>query len=212
MRYFNTHGPVNAREHFVVPRDELATNIVAQIEQGSSFTIYAPRQMGKTTLLRRLTTMVNETPGLVAMSLSFEAFEGWTVADFLHGFSLDLKREIESQGTLIANRDPFEINPAHSFFAMRELFFDLHHLLAPLRIALLVDEFDSTPPEAIAPLLQPWRQIYLSETSPGSLHSVVLIGLQNIATLNLGRSSPFNIARQVEVPVFSRAETESLFQ
>jgi len=51
MRYFNTYGPVNVQEHFVVPRDALVTDRVAQIEQGSYFTVYAPRQMGKTTLI-----------------------------------------------------------------------------------------------------------------------------------------------------------------
>lgn len=212
MRYFNTYGPVNAHEHFVVPRDELVTDIVTQIEQGSYFTIYAPRQMGKTTLLRRMTSIFNETPDYIAISLSFEAFEGWSVADFLNGFSLDLKREIESQGSMGANLGQFEINQPHSFFALRELFLDLYDFLAPQRIVLMVDEFDSTPPEAIASLLQLWRQIYLSDTSSRPLHSVVLIGLQNIATLNLGRSSPFNIARQVELPAFSRAEVQSLFQ
>ena len=51
MRYFNTYGSVNVQEHFVVPRDALVTDMVAQIEQGSYFTVYAPRQMGQTTLI-----------------------------------------------------------------------------------------------------------------------------------------------------------------
>ena len=29
MRYFNTNGPVNVQEHFVVPRDALVTDRVA---------------------------------------------------------------------------------------------------------------------------------------------------------------------------------------
>jgi hypothetical protein len=38
-----------------------------------------------------------------------------------------------------------------------------------------------------------------------------LIGLQNIATLNLGRSSPFNIARQIQLPLFTLAQVQALF-
>ena len=34
MRYFNTHGPVNETEHYVVPRKELVTEIAAKIEEG----------------------------------------------------------------------------------------------------------------------------------------------------------------------------------
>jgi len=76
MRYFNTYGPVNVQEHFVVPRDALMTDMIAQIEQVSYVTVYAPRQMGKTTLLRRITSILEETPGYIPISLSCEAFEG----------------------------------------------------------------------------------------------------------------------------------------
>ncbi len=54
MRYFNTHGPVNETEHYVVARHALVTDLAAQISQGKYFTIFAPRQKGKTTLLQRL--------------------------------------------------------------------------------------------------------------------------------------------------------------
>ena len=54
MRYFNTHGPVNASTHFVVPRTALVNHLVEEIDAGHYFTIYAPRQMGKTTLLYSL--------------------------------------------------------------------------------------------------------------------------------------------------------------
>lgn len=53
MRYFNTHGPVNPEEHYFVPRQALVDHLVAQIERGKFFTLYAPRQMGKTTFLRQ---------------------------------------------------------------------------------------------------------------------------------------------------------------
>jgi hypothetical protein len=39
MRYFNTHGPVNAQEHYVVARRALVERLVGQIEQGKYFTI-----------------------------------------------------------------------------------------------------------------------------------------------------------------------------
>lgn len=44
-----------------------------------------------------------------------------------------------------------------------------------------------------------------------TLHSVVLVGLQNIATLNMGRSSPFNIARQARLAGFTLDEVRDLF-
>jgi len=75
MRYFNTHGPVNAQEHYVVPRRALVEQLTAQIEQGKFFTIYAPRQMGKTTLLRALDEELDLRPDYLSLALSFEAYE-----------------------------------------------------------------------------------------------------------------------------------------
>jgi len=82
MRYFNTYGPVNAREHYVVPRSALVADLVEQIERGAYFTIYAPRQMGKTTLLRRLRDVLRERPGYLPVALSFQLFESWPGKSF----------------------------------------------------------------------------------------------------------------------------------
>ncbi len=54
MRYFNTHGPVNIDEHFVVARRALLRELLEQVEAGKYFTIYAPRQVDKTTLLEQM--------------------------------------------------------------------------------------------------------------------------------------------------------------
>ena len=86
MRYFNTHGPVNANDHFVVPRTALVDHLMAQIDIGKYFTIYAPRQMGKTTLLYSLIDRLAAQPDCVPVFLSFQAFENWPTPDFLAQF------------------------------------------------------------------------------------------------------------------------------
>jgi hypothetical protein len=155
-------------------------------------------------------------PDYLPIPLSFEAFEGWPLADFLHGFSLDLGRRLVE---LLQTRAPSEVvevqkllmsDPPDSFFALRERFVALHQLLPDQRMVLMIDEFDGTPRDAISHLLQMWRQMYLDSSSPRPLHSVILIGLQNIATLNLERSSPFNIARQFQLPPFKPDEVQGL--
>jgi energy-coupling factor transporter ATP-binding protein EcfA2 len=219
MRYFNTLGPVNETEHYVVPRRELIADLVAQIERGTYFTLYAPRQMGKTTLLRQLAEVLLEKPDYLPVTLSFEAFESWSVSDFLHGFSLDLSRnlldflkESSHPNFKLAEEQKRLMNKLPtSFFALREWFVSLHQWLPELKFVLIIDEFDATPQAAISNLLQIWRQIYLANGPPRPLHSVILIGLQNIATLNLGRSSPFNIARQIQLLPFTLAEMQALF-
>ena len=58
MRRFHSYGPVDSRHHFCVPRTELVTRCVEQMvgipdEGGHYFTLWSPRQCGKTWLMRR---------------------------------------------------------------------------------------------------------------------------------------------------------------
>ena len=86
MRYFNTHGPVEADQHYVVSRQDLIDKLSVQIDQGKYFTIFAPRQMGKTTLLRKLDEMLAANPDYLPIPLSFERYETWAEAQFLNHF------------------------------------------------------------------------------------------------------------------------------
>ena len=58
MRRFHSYGPVDPRFHFCVERTALVERCVQQLvgepeEDGHFFTIWAPRQCGKTWLMRR---------------------------------------------------------------------------------------------------------------------------------------------------------------
>ncbi len=216
MRYFNTHGPVNVQEHYVVPRQELVDQLIAQIEQGSYFTIFAPRQMGKTTLLRNLEDIVAYKHDYIPIILNFEVYESASVADFLTSVGNEILRKLgvalrlenDERAALTQERQP--ARELTEIIQLRDLFTDLGTLLPDKRIIFLVDEFDGTPQPAISGLLQAWRHLYLTQSPPRTIHSVVLIGLQNIATLNLGRSSPFNIAKQLRLENFSSAQVDDL--
>ncbi|MFZ1552767.1 MAG: AAA-like domain-containing protein [Anaerolineae bacterium] len=224
MRYFNTHGPVNADQHFVAPRTALVNHLVEEIDAGHYFTIYAPRQMGKTTLLYSLVDRLAAQPDFVPVFLSFQAFENWPVPDFLTQFGRLLQREIMAglkHGTHVSSArvtdSAFSSKIARvaqsqvdSYMALWNLFDQISDAAPQIRVVLIIDEFDATPLEAISPLLQAWRDMYLSRRIPRALHSVILVGLQNIATLNLGRSSPFNIARQLRLEGFSPDEALQL--
>ncbi len=217
MRYFNTFGPVNQTEHYVVSRRELITDLVTQIERGTYFTLYAPRQMGKTTLVRNLSEELLEKPDYLPIMLSFENFESLPVTDFIDCFwaelGLSILKALKSRSLLEPSVEKWLTaqTPTH-FVALQKLLETLHLKIPQLRITLLIDEFDAIPQPAISPLLQTWRKIYLDSTPPRAIHSVILIGIQNIATLNLGRSSPFNIARQIQLPSFTLAQVQALFE
>jgi len=59
LRRFHSYGPVDAGDHFCVPRESLVASCTDQmlgdIEKGGRyFTIWAPRQTGKTWLMREV--------------------------------------------------------------------------------------------------------------------------------------------------------------
>ncbi|MEZ4869085.1 MAG: AAA-like domain-containing protein [Caldilineaceae bacterium] len=216
MRYFNTHGPVDEEQHYVVSRQALIDQLGEQIDQGKYFTIFAPRQMGKTTLLRKLNELLAEDPAYLPIPLSFERFESWSVADFMDTVAelihyhisqaLQTREHPQSQAvhTLLTEHSP------SSYQAFERFFRSLYRIASDLKIVLIIDEFDATPQAALSPLLQTWRAMYLEKRPPHSLHNVILIGIQNIARLNFGRSSPFNIAYQQRLKGFTPDELQNL--
>ena len=61
MRRFHSYGLVDCEEHFCVPRTELVQDCLEQLighpdKGGHYFTIWAPRQTGKTWLMRQVQT------------------------------------------------------------------------------------------------------------------------------------------------------------
>lgn len=215
MRYFNTLGPVNQEEHYVVPRGELITNLVTQIERGKYFTIFAPRQMGKTTLLRDLRDTFSTQVEYLPITLSFEDYEGLPAEEFLPLFAGEFAKAViqalpDSHPALSEVRHHLANANPTSFPALRVFWEALHDLLPTSRLVLIIDEFDAIPQAAISPLLRVWRKIYLGSAPPRILASVILVGIRNIATLNFGRSSPFNIASQLRLSEFTLSQVRDL--
>ncbi|MFZ4661508.1 MAG: AAA-like domain-containing protein [Caldilineaceae bacterium] len=218
MRYFNTHGPVDVAQHYVVTRQLLIDKLSAQIDQGKYFTIFAPRQMGKTTLLRNLDEMLAANPLYLPIPLSFERFESWSVTAFLDEvgelIAYHINQALQKSGHPQTQAIDLLLKeqPPRSYQAFERFFRSLYRIAPDLKVVLIIDEFDATPQEAISPLLQTWRTMYLERRPPHSLHNVILIGIQNIARLNFGRSSPFNIAYQQRLDDFTLAELQAMIE
>ena len=72
MREFNTSGPCDPRLHYTVMREELLVVGQKMIKEGRYFTIWAPRQTGKTTYFKLLINEIKKGNKYLPLWVSFE--------------------------------------------------------------------------------------------------------------------------------------------
>lgn len=71
-RYFNTTGPCDPRLHYMLPPTPRLPEARALVEMDRYFVLHAPRQTGKTTMLRTLASDLTAEGDIAALSLSCE--------------------------------------------------------------------------------------------------------------------------------------------
>ncbi len=208
MRTFHSYGPVDCRHHFCVARTELVQRCAEQLvgipdEGGHYFTIWSPRQCGKTWLMRRAAEKVETvypnrfTIGMMSMQgIIMEKGDGDAV------LFLQLARTIR-EAFKIETLPPRTWDDWINWFAK-----DIGLFKKPL--ILLIDEFDSLPSGVIDRLVTLFRDMYLKRESY-LLHGLALIGVRAVLGVESLRGSPFNIQRSLHVPKFTPAEVTDLF-
>ena len=217
MRWFETRGPVDPEDNYVVARTEELTDFADRLKKGRYIVLFAPRQTGKTTLFRMaLDILENEKNGLVPIQLNFEMYVDTDATIFYRSFCNEMCKEInkiyQKQGQDLPERlNQFlaraEITDPVS---MQTFFLNLGDLLEKQRFVMIIDEFDAIPKDAIRGFLHTFRSIYLSgrERCP---YSIGIVGVKNITQLNYDRSiSPFNIQDEFNLNNFTHQQVEEL--
>jgi hypothetical protein len=82
MHEFNTTGPCNPTLHYTVMREALITTSLEQVKKGRYFTLFAPRQAGKTTFFQLIIEKLKES--YTPIWITFENLT--TVNSILSGF------------------------------------------------------------------------------------------------------------------------------
>ena len=204
LREFNTSGPCDARLHYTVPRTEVVALGLERIEKGRYFTIFAPRQAGKTTCFQMMLEALKDRPQYVGTWISTEDLRSAPPEVFWRKLSLRLGREFE---IVLPDFAPPEIAGA---WDLEEFAVSLKRQTG-LRWVLIIDEFEGVPPDLIGELMHHFRQLY-HKRDTHALHSLVAVGVRNITEANLDHASPFNIADEIQIPYFTRTEVEELVQ
>jgi AAA-like domain len=207
MRRFHSYGPVDAEEHFCAERRDLVEQCVERLvgnpdKGGHFFTIWAPRQTGKTWLMRRAIAEIRAQHGdrFVIGALSMQ---GLLDADEGDDAFFRCVPELFREGLRFEPAVPADWNGWRRIFARDQGSFD-----KPL--ILLIDEFDALPQPVIDRLVAGFRKIYLAREGY-SLHGLALIGVRAVLGVDSPRGSPFNVQSALHVPNLTRDEVVDLF-
>jgi len=208
MRTFFSYGPVDCEEHFCIPRNELIGKcfhqMIGNLEKGGHFfTIWSPRQCGKTWLMRQVKKEIEKQYPDKFM-VGTMSMQGVILED------ADSEKELLSWFPELF-RDSLDIRPdiPEDWKAWIRFFHKTEGLFKKPLI-LFIDEFDSLPRKMIDRLVAIFRDMYLKRDS-FNLHGLALIGVRAVLGVESERGSPFNIQRSLRVPNFTQDEVADLF-
>ena len=194
MRYFNTFGPNIPEKHYTLPRTGLIERGKKKVYDERYFTIWAPRQTGKSTYFRFLAIELRKE-GYKVAHVNFENFRHQSHKDFLirlHS-ALTEQWELSFDGTSLAS-----------------LFQEIEDNKTD-KAVLIIDEVEGINAEYFGDFLHSIRNAYHSRTNH-ALKSVILVGVSNIIGVVQDNASPFNISDNLNVPYFTDEETRQLLE
>ncbi len=190
--YFNTSGPNLPEQHYTLKREKLIEKGLDLVKERRYFTIWAPRQTGKSTYFNMLTLELKKLDYDV-VQVNMENYEEAPVSAFFNYLS----REVAEK---------WKITLKNSNFG------DLQNDIAAVKdrkLVLVVDEIEGLNPAYFGQFLHTIRSLYQNRFSH-SLKSVILVGVSNIVDVVQDNASPFNIADNLDIPYFTDEETFEL--
>ncbi|KPA12958.1 hypothetical protein MHK_006834 [Candidatus Magnetomorum sp. HK-1] len=209
MRRFHSYGPVENEEHFFVERKELINKCTNQLvgnpgKDGHYFTIWAPRQTGKTWITRKSVLQIKKlyADSFIVGAISMEPYHHSNDKDSCTNMFKTFQKELN----LTFDLNILEINSWHQcleLFEKRNEFFN-----KPL--ILLIDEFDKLPTHVIDKLVSSFRHMYLNRSNY-VLHGLALIGVRAVLGMDSQKGSPFNVQRSVHIPNLTFKEVQKMF-
>lgn len=194
MRSFNTSGPNFPEQHYTIFRKDLVEQGKGLVKEKRYFTVWAPRQTGKSTWFRQLAEDLEKEDYLVA-HINFESYRNAPLSSFLDRLLYNLKRF-------------WGINPKKRDIAG---IFNEIEKVTNKKLVLIIDEIEGVNPKYFNDFLHAIRNAYHSRNQHG-LHSVILVGVSNITGIVQDNASPFNIADNLAIPYFTDKEVVALLK
>jgi hypothetical protein len=217
-RWFNTAGPCNPADHYMLPAEARLPPVRGLIGQKAYFVLHAPRQVGKTTSLLTLAARLTREGRYVAVLLSMET--GAPFPDDPGAAELAIlgswRRVSRWQLPAELQPPPFpDAPPGERIGAALQAWAEA----APRPLVVFLDEIDALHDAALIAVLRQIRAGYPGR--PGAFpQSLALIGLRDVrdskvaagGSGRLGTASPFNIkVESLTLRNFTRDEVATLY-
>lgn len=214
MRRFSSYGPVNPAIHFYTPRKELVerayTQLVGENPEygGHYFTVWAPRQTGKTWILQQALFRLQKDPRFYVIKLNLEILKNIKKTSEV----------VEIIGHDIGERLGKTFNEIDDVNKFQAIF---KNTVLDRPLILIMDEFDALEENVISDVVSVFRNIYNHRMDePGKpaeqktylLHGVALIGVRSVLGIENTKGSPFNVQRSLRIPNLTFPEVQGMFQ
>ncbi len=163
MKKFNTSGPNIERKHYTIKRTNLIQKGIKLVEDERYFTIWAPRQTGKSTYFRQLAGELQKQ-GYKVVHANFEDYKNASLSSFLFALTDELK-----EFSRIDLTKETEISKIFKLISKEK----------QGKCVLIIDEVEGINKEYFGDFLHSIRNLYHSRENH-CLKSVILVGVTNI--------------------------------
>jgi hypothetical protein len=218
-RWFNTAGPCQAENHYMLPPLTRLPRVERLIAQRSYFVIHAPRQIGKTTAMLSLAEQLTASGKYVAAMVSAETAQAYS-----HDIDRAELALLNAWQTALRYWLPAEFRPPEwsqlTSGSRISQALSIWAEACPRPIVLLIDEIDALRDDALISVLRQLRDGY-PRRPKGFPSSVGLIGLRDVRDYKiasggsdrLNTASPFNIkVESLTIRNFNELEVAELYQ
>jgi hypothetical protein len=209
MRRFHSYGPVDCELHFCVERKQLIEQCTHQLighpeKGGHYFTIWAPRQNGKTWIIKQSVEHIKTAyrDSFFVIELSMQSYADSENEDTSKVFFRTWKQ-------LFSRKLKVEIDEIKQWQDWLKLF-ETNSNLFDKPLILLIDEFDKLPRNIIDQVVAMFRDMYLSREDY-LLHGLALVGVRAVLGIDSKNGSPFNVQRSIHIPNLTFEEVELMF-
>lgn len=219
MKYFNTAGPCNPEDHYMLPTSSRLPELRRLIDQKLYFVIHAPRQVGKTTMMLQLAQELTREGRYTALLVSMEVGAAFNEEIGKAELAMLGAWRGNARAWLPPDLQPPEWPTAETgqriFAALGEW---AHQSTRPLVVFL--DEIDALENGALISVLRQLRNGYVNRPQ-GFPWSLGLIGMRDVrdykvrsgGSERLNTASPFNIkARSLTIGNFTAEEVAALYR